>query len=242
MDEPFLDLSGIPASLKEYGPLIRQTVLQHTGIPTSIGIAETKTLAKIANKLAKGSSKANGVLDLTGPRWREEALQRTLWGVGRQWTEKLHRKRIHTALDLSRADDQMILKHFDVILMRTELALRGISCRPLPEAPPTSKTIMASLSFGRPVERYEDLRQAVATYAAKSANKMRSEALVATKGMYVFVQTNRFKTDEPQYNNGVKIPLLYPTDTTIEIISAANMRIQQLFALLQGLLSNGRTS
>lgn len=197
-----------------------------------MGVAHTKTLAKIANKLGKASKKAQGVLVLTDPKWVDVALARTdvedIWGVGRRWAEKLKSARIYTAKDLRDADEKWILKRFNVVLTRTVLELRGISCLPLLSGPPMSKSIRSSLSFGHLIEDYQELRQAMSAYAAHSAHKMRMEGL-ACKSVSVSIETNPFMKNEPQYFNGLKLPLLCPTISTSEIIKTAALCLEQIY-------------
>ncbi|MBY0403160.1 MAG: Y-family DNA polymerase, partial [Cyanobacteria bacterium] len=200
IDEAFLDLSSFagfpPEQLKQYGETIRSTVYRRTKITVSIGIAETKTLAKLAAELAKKSPKAQGVLNLTHSKHQDLALAKTpvdlVWGVGRQFADKLKRNNIHTALDLRHAEDKWILKHFGVVLMRTVMELRGISCIPLTQTPPPKKTIMTSRSFGYPIQTLRELKQAVATYTARTGEKLREEKLFANQ-IEVFIKTNRFR-------------------------------------------------
>ena len=151
IDEAFCDLSGfVQGGLEEHGRLLRQKVKQWTGIPVSVGIAATKTLAKAANKIAK---KEGGVLVLDRPEAVEAALSRLdvedVWGIGRQWGALLRGEGIVTALDLRNASDRWIRKHLHVVGLRTVHELRGMSCIPLEEAPKPKQSIIVSRSFGR---------------------------------------------------------------------------------------------
>lgn len=230
-DEAFLDLTGID-NLDAYGRLIRAKVMQYTGIPVSIGIARTKTLAKIANRLAKRSPKIKtGVLCLVDSPYLDIALQhveiQNVWGVGRRWADKLKGCGIHTAYDLAQADHRWILKRFNVVLTRTALELQGKFCLPLQLAQPVSKSIMSSMSFGKLISDFESLRQVISTYAAGSAAKIRNEGL-ACHGVSVFLETNRF-LDEPQYTPWFHLPLCYATDNTSEIIQAAIIALDSIY-------------
>lgn len=230
-DEAFLDLTG-EKDLEAYGRLIRETVLQYCGIPVSIGIAETKTLAKLANRIAKKSPKIrSGVLNLVGSPYQDEALKRVnvehIWGVGRRWSKRLNSYGIITAYDLANTDINWVLKHFNVILARTTLELQGQFCLPLQLAPPISKTIVSSMSFGKLITEYDSIKQAISTYAAESAAKMRRERL-SCRIVHVYLETNRFM-DEPQYNPWVKIPLSYETQDTGEIIHTALIGLDSIF-------------
>ncbi|MEM0951403.1 MAG: Y-family DNA polymerase [Cyanobacteria bacterium P01_H01_bin.74] len=230
IDEAFLNLDGI-SDLTGYGWTIKNTVFQWTGIPVSIGIAHTRTLAKVANRLAKKSRKANGVLDLTQPKYIDMALAQTdvtdIWGVGQRWGQKLHQKGIKTALDLKNAPDSFLKKQFNtVILMRTVYELRGISCMP-DIRPALSKSIRSSLSFGTPVQDFRNVSQSVVMHASRAAQKMRSEGLTA-KGLCVFMKTNRYRKG-PQYRNNIAIPLPYSTDNTAALIHWALRGAEQIF-------------
>jgi DNA polymerase V len=230
-DEAFLDITGIPNELA-YGLLIKQTVEQWCGIPVSVGIARTKTLAKLANHLAKKSRKnRSGVISLVDSPYLQAALMRVsvedVWGVGRRWGERLQHNGIRTALDLSRADRNWVMKKFNVVLTRTALELGGSFCLPLQLSPPISKSIMHSMSFGRLVTDLQDLRQVLSTYAAASAEKMRREKLACTY-VSVFLETNRFM-DEPQYAPWIKLPLPYATDFTAEIIDYALLGLDAIY-------------
>lgn len=248
-DEAFLDLTGV-RDLDAYGRMIREAVLLQCGIPVSVGIGKTKTLAKLANRIAKKSPKVkDGVLNLVDSPYLDEALKRVevqhIWGVGRRWSEQLRYYRINTAYDLAYADKKWLVKKFNVVLTRTALELSGVFCLPLQLAPVMSKSIMSSMSFGKLVEDIESLRQVIATYAAESAAKMRRERLACT-GVVVFLETNRFRKDEPQSNPWIKIPLPYPTSHTGEIIRTAltgldgiyeeGFRFQKGGVLLDGLI------
>jgi len=234
IDEAFLDLTGFQSrNLDAYGREIKKTVGQWTKIPVSVGIAETKTLAKVAAELAKKSDKAQGVLDLTGNlRYREIALSRLpvrdVWGVGGKIAEALYQKQIKTALDLANADDDWLFKRFSTVLMRTVYELRGISCIPLDQSPPPKKSIMTSRSFANCIEDLPSLKQMVAGYAARAGEKLREEGLAA-KELQVFIQTNRFRQDVPQYRNGFGLTLPVATQATPELIEAAHRGLEQIF-------------
>jgi DNA polymerase V len=230
IDEAFLDLSGIPTSLTEYGRQIRATVKQWTGIPVSVGIARTKTLTKIANKLAKDSPKANGVLNLVDSAFIEQALKRIpvvdVWGVGYRSARKLEKKCIRTAWDLSRADITWIQKNFGVEGVRTVYELRGICCYPLEQNPPLKKSLAVSRMFGRPVESIDELTEAVATYASRAGEKLRQGRLAA--GMLtVFITTSRFI--EKRYFNSCTIEFPVQTNDSMEIIKASISALEKIY-------------
>jgi len=223
IDEAFLDLSELGRNLNrtDYGHTIRRQVQRCTGIPVSIGIGTTKTLAKIANHLAKKSSRTHGVLDLADSPWLDEALTRTpvenIWGIGPAWARRLAQKNIINALQLRRADDRWIRKHLGVVGLRVVYELRGQSCYDLENTPPPNKGIASSRSFGRPVESLRDLSEALATYTTQAAEKLRRQKLAAGV-MTVFVLTNIFQKNEPRYCNYETIELPVATNDTGELI------------------------
>ena len=232
VDEAFLDLTGFKTQdLGAYGRRIKMSVQQWTGIPVSIGIAETKTLAKIANRISKKSQKANGVLNLAFSKYQEQALQTVavedVWGVGLQYAERLHRNGIHTALDLKNSDDAWIMKTFPVPLMRTVQELRGVSCLSLEEAPP-HKTIICSRSFAELENDLGKLKESVAAYTAHAAERLRKEGL-ATQRISVFIHTNRFRQSQPQYTNSAAVSLGTASNDTSELIQAAHRALEHIY-------------
>ena len=224
IDECFLDLTGMPQELTAFCQDLKRTVWQWTGLPISIGIAETKTLAKIANRLAKTSAKTDGVLDLTGERWRDRALASTevgdVWGIGRQYAQKLNRNGIMTALDRHRRDqdpcqdsqpsredlrqnercsrshltsrpDGWIRKETGVGGLKTVRELRGEDCIGFDDMPRPKQTTMVSRSFGAEVRDYDELANAIAMFATDAARSLRRANLVSTT-VSVFIETNRY--------------------------------------------------
>jgi len=231
IDEAFLDLGGIPDDrLVDFGRTIRRTVLRWTGIPVSIGIGPTKTLAKVANHLAKNAPAAEGVWSLADPREQTVVLARLdvqdIWGIGARLAVRLKRAGITTAWDLREASLSHVRRLVGVVGERTALELGGLPCIGLEEAPPPAKSIVRSRSFGRPVERREELEEAVATHATRAAEKLRLHRRVA--GMLsVFVATSRFL--EKPYANLATVPLYPPTDDTTRLIHAALAALRLIF-------------
>jgi len=211
---------------------IKERVLRWTGVPVSVGIAETKTLAKVANRIAKKSPKTGGVLDLTGSPYREEALRRTslkdIWGVGRQLTKRLGAMGMTNALDLSKADTRLIRQEFGVTLLRTVIELRGQSCIPIGDAPSAKQGICSSRSFGRPVETLDEMREAVAVYASRVAEKLRAQESAAS-AMDVYITTNRFRDDEPQYSAHLAFELPMATADTRELVEYAVVALGKIY-------------
>ena len=195
IDECFLDLTGIPEDLTAFCRRLKRTARQWTGLPVSIGIAETKTLAKIANHLAKTSAKTDGVLDLTGARWRDRALASTevgdVWGIGRQYAKKLNRNGVKTALDLSGRPDGWIRKEMGVGGLKTVRELRGVDCIGFDEMPQPKQTTMVSRSFGTEVRAYDELANAITIFATDASRSIREANLIASS-VSVFIETNRF--------------------------------------------------
>jgi len=231
IDEAFLDLGGMPADrLAECGRTIRRTVLRWTGIPVSIGIGPTKTLAKVANHLAKHAPAAGGVWSLADPRDQAAALARLdvqdIWGIGARLATRLKRAGIATALQLREANPSHIRRLLGVVGERTALELRGLPCLALEELPPPAKSIIRSRSFGRPVERREELEEAVAVHATRAAEKLRQHQRVAG-AMSVFVATSRFRASP--YANLATIPLDPPTDDSARLIHAALAALRPIF-------------
>jgi DNA polymerase V len=203
IDECFLDFTGLPQDLTEYSLEICKTVKQWTGIPVSIGIAPTKTLAKLANRLAKkGYSASGAVLDWRSLANPDEVLATIalddLWGISRRTAAKLQALGINNALELSQSDPKRLRQHLGVVMERIVCELQGLSCIPLEEMPLPRKQILTSRSFGEKLTRFEDLRAAVSYFATRSAEKLRRQQL-ATTVLTVFVATSPFDTQKPQY-------------------------------------------
>ncbi len=180
VDEAFLDLTGFSErDLLDYGQQMRQTVKQWTGIPISIGIAPTKTLAKIANHLAKADLKTQGVVHFNDQTDWTQVLSQVevgqVWGIGRHTAEKLQARGIKTALQLSQADPDWIRRKFNVITLRTVLELGGLSCLPVASTTDPKQGMMVSRCFGRPVTELTEMKEAIATHTSRLAEKLRQE-------------------------------------------------------------------
>ncbi len=220
IDEAFLDLQGFKSHLDAYGRRLRQTVLQWTGIPVSVGMAKTKTLAKVAKHLAKTSNKAAGVLDLTQERYIAAALERTpveeVWGVGRRIAAKLHKVGIMNAKQLAETDPRWIQKTFSVMAVRTVLELRGQVCFGLEETPAPNQNICVSRSFGQSVTTLEALHEAACSYAVRAGEKLRQQNL-CVKTLTVFAMSNRFDRDNA-YSNAASHIFETATDSSVELV------------------------
>ena len=228
IDECFLDLGGFdPQSLIAYGQTIRQTIKRNVGIPVCVGIADTKTLAKLANHCAKKKlAGADSVCDfglLDDAQRRELFAGITageIWGVGPRITQKLLTMGIKTVEDLRTANAEKIRSQFSVVLARTVSELNGIPCIELEEAGTPRQQIMVSRSFGSSVMELDDLAESVAYFATSAAEKLRQDGSVAAS-VCVYVRTNPFKEDDPQYQQSMVVPLSQPTDDTLKLVSAA---------------------
>lgn len=224
IDESFLDLSGFGARLEQHSRLLRATVLQYTGIPVSVGVAPSKLLAKSANSFAKKDATNEGDLILDTIQGQDAALARMdltdLWGVAGQMAKRMGELGVTTPLELKHADPEFMRERLGVVTQRMVLGLRGVSCLPLEIAVPDRKNIMASRSFGRPVTTKHDLEEAVSSYTARAAKKMRRQNL-ATASLIVFVETNEFRPQDAQYHNSKLIHLPVATADTAKLIGSA---------------------
>ena len=227
IDEAFCDLTGVRncRDLTEFGKEIRATVLKHTHLTVGVGIAQTKTLAKLANHAAKRwQRQTGGVVDLSNIDRQRRLLAivpvEDVWGVGRRISKKLNAMGIKTALDLSEQSTWIIRKHFNVVLERTVRELRGEPCLDLEEFAPAKQEIVCSRSFGERVTEYEQMRQAICSYAARGAEKLRGEHQYC-RFISAFVKTSPFAINEPYYGNSVSMKLLTPTQDSRDIINAA---------------------
>lgn len=231
IDEVFLKVP-CRGDLTETGRRIRETVRGLTGIAVSIGFAETKTLAKIAIELAKSSRKTGGVLDLTRSRHQRAALERIevgdVWGVGPAYAAMLERNGIRTARELRDADDDWVRRRMTICGLRTVHELRGIPCIPFEPTPKTRQMICVSRSFGRGVEEPAEVRAAVAWFTGRAAEKLRRSGLAAGR-IAVFVTTDRFKEDEPQYSGSVALEVAPRSDNTMELQALAMAALARVF-------------
>lgn len=234
IDEAFLDLTGIESaiSLVEFGQQVRERIGHWIGITVCVGIAPTKTLAKLANHAAKKYPATQGVVDLTNPERQRRLLALVpvddVWGVGRRLSKRLNALGITTALDLANASPRAIRDQFSVVLERTVRELNGESCIELEEIPPTKKQIVCSRSFGAKVTQFELLREAVCEYATRATEKLRKEQQQA-KVMTVFIRTSPFKDNEPQYSNSASGELLTPSCDTRDFIELASHLLKRIW-------------
>ena len=237
IDESFLEWEGFrhfDAAKMATG--LRRQVERWIGIPVGIGIGETKTLAKLANRLAKKHPdfRTQGYCNLPDlhcserQRYLAETPIGEVWGIGRRWSKKLEALGIQNALDLSLADPSRIRSTFNVVLERTALELRGVVCLALEESPPPRQQIIASRSFGGLVTDLESLRQSVSTHAARAAEKLREDGSRAHL-LTVFLHTPPFNLKEPQYHPQVTLRLKTPTRDTLILTQAALRGLETIY-------------
>lgn len=233
IDECFLDLSGFTQSV-EHGQNIRKTIRQWLGLPVCVGIGPSKTLAKLGNHIAKKRPGYDGVFDFNkiSSADRTSIMQSIpvdeIWGIGRQLSDRLNNMKIHTVKDLRDSDPDEMQNKFSIVVKRTILELRGISCLELEEIVQPRKQIISSRSFGRYVETLEDLEQAVTSYASRAAVKLRRDgSQVCT--LQTYIKTNAFARSHTQYSSQGSLKLPTPTDDTVVIVKAALSILRQIY-------------
>jgi len=237
IDEAWLDCSHVHQDLlPHYGRSLQVTVRQHTGLPVHVGIAPTKTLTKIANEVLKQRPEYRGVLSVVClPEAEIDAFLAQIsvddvWGIGSRFAVRLGELGIFTAKQLKDADLFVLRRRFTVTVQRTILELRGIACLPLEPHPKRKQHIASAKSFSHPVDSVESLAEAIATYTARAAEKLRGEGSVAGC-ISVFLTTNRFNARAPQYTNSASRSIHLPTDFTPALLHAA---LDALWSIYQG--------
>ncbi|CAI1694951.1 DNA polymerase V subunit UmuC [Serratia liquefaciens] len=226
IDESFMDLTGVRncIDLETFGRQVRAKVLRNTGLTVGVGIAQTKTLAKLANFAAKKWDKTGGVVDLSNEGRQRKLMDllpvNEVWGIGRRISKKLNMMGIETALQLADASTTMIRKHFSVVIERTVRELRGQPCLELEEFAPTKQQIICSRSFGDRITEYNQMHQAICMYATRAAEKLREERQYC-RHVSAWLKTSPFAINEEYYGNTASIKLSTPTQDTRDIIAAA---------------------
>ncbi|PXX89129.1 DNA polymerase V subunit UmuC [Marinobacter vulgaris] len=234
IDEAFLDLTGIDrvVAFEDFGRQIKDIVYQNVGLPVCVGIAPTRTLAKLANYAAKKYRATGGVVDLTDAARQRRLLARVpveeVWGVGRKLSAKLQALGIVTALQLADTDLATLRKRFSVVLERTARELNGVPCLPWDDAPPPKKQIMCSRSFGQPLQALSDLEEAVSHFANRATGKLRGGRQYAGELM-VFVRTNPFRADVPQYSKSASVRLVSATQDSRVIVQQALTQLRSMY-------------
>jgi DNA polymerase V len=231
IDEAFLRLDLLNISdLHAYGLKIKKTVEDWVGVPVTVGIGSTKTLAKVATDIGKEKPEYEGVFILEEKNRVHELSKipvQDIWGIGSQKRKLLNSYQINTALDLINAEDKFIQKQLSIVGLRTVWELRGISCLPIEEMIPPKKGICSSRSFGHDVTSLEDLEEAVATYAARACVKLRKQNSVCGC-IHVWITTNSFK-DVPQYSNTLGYRLPMASNSTPDLIHAAHQALKKIY-------------
>ncbi len=232
IDEAFADLTGM-ADLDQLGRRIRSQVLRCTGIPVGVGIAGTKTLAKLANHTAKRlQAQTGGVVNICDPFKRDWVLRNTavseVWGVGRRLSAHFEGMGIKTAMDLAKADPWMLRKKFSVVVEKTARELAGTPCLELDEPDPPKQEICCSRMFGKRLQALAPIKEAVATYIMRASEKLRAQGSVC-KRIRVSIRTGMFNPEEAKYANGVLVELPYPTDDVRLLTKAAVDALERVF-------------
>jgi DNA polymerase V len=231
IDEAFLNFDTLkPEALIEHGIEMRNKIKQWTGIPVSIGFGPTKTLAKVANHIAKKYSHT-GVTALISQEKREAVLKKfpveEIWGIGRKLAPKLKQLGINTAYELSQYAPKLLRKTFGVVIEKMLYELQGVSCLPLEEVMPR-KNIQSSRSFGRPVTELQELKEAISVYAATACEKLRGQKSLA-QGLCIYLHTNHYKETIAQYVNQKMISFSQATNDTRVITSYAVEMMQEIY-------------
>lgn len=233
IDEAFLDLSGVRNCmiLENFGREVRETVKRNTHLTVGVEIAQTKTLAKLANHAAKKWKQTGGVVDLSNIERQRRLMAlvpvEDVWGGGRRISKKLNAMGILTAKDLSEQSTYTIRKHFNVV-QRTVRELRGEPCLQLEEFAPAKQQIVCSRSFGTRITQYDDMREAICTFAARAAAKLRGERQYCSQ-IAVFVRTSPHAAGEVFYGNQSTGKVLTPTNDTRDIIRVAIQALDRIW-------------
>ncbi|MDP7154047.1 MAG: UMUC domain-containing protein DNA-repair protein, partial [Gammaproteobacteria bacterium] len=231
IDEMFLSLHGMQNTMMQHGREIKHRLWDHVRMPVGVGIAPTKTLAKMANRTAKKIQKLNGVCILDQPYKWEWILRRVpvtaIWGVAGRMAARLARLNIESAWDLASANPRMVRRHSNICLERIIEELNGRPCLGLEESPPAKKQIYCTRSFGKKAKALQPVSEAISLYAARAAEKLRAQKHLAL-AMHVFFHTSPFKPDFHSVSEIVKLP--YPSDDTRLITALARDTATRLYS------------
>lgn len=237
IDESFLRIDSVikhyqsPAHL---GATVKERVKDWTGLPVCVGIGPSKTLAKLANHLAKKNQHFSGVCDISTMskqelhQWMSEIAVDDIWGIGHQIAKRLEVMGIKTILDLMQISPQTMRLQFGVVMERLCYEIRGVSCLKLEEVAPPKQQIIASRSFGKLVTTFNDLSESIATHTGRAAEKLREQHSVAG-AITIFIQTNPFMRYEAQYAQSIVMPLPDPIDNSLELTEAAMRGLRKIF-------------
>ena len=235
IDEAFMDISSLKKiyNYSNYASKVREIILKWTGIPVSIGIGETKTLAKIANHIVKNNLRIKGVFDITKIKNKEKILKtikvEKIWGIGNKLSEFLIKNNIKNAYEFTQQDNSWIRKNMNILSLKTKMELSGISCYELENNSKLRKSCCVSRSFGKRIIKLKDMQEAISTYISKAAEKIRIEKLVANN-INLYIRTNPFnKNPKEYYTNSISIPLDYPTNNTITLNKKTLIGLNKIF-------------
>lgn len=233
IDESFLNLRGIKDNeLDSFGHYVSRTVQKNTGIPISVGISHTKTLAKIASKLCKQYPKLNGSCYMHRQQDIEKVLKKfpieDVWGIGRRFTSMLKSYNINTAYDFTKLSKDFVNNKMHIGGLKTWYELHGKPCIEFEAHIPDKQQITVSRSFSKELSNVEDIKQQIALFTSMAAEKLRKQDSVC-HAMYVFLLTNRFRQDQTQHYDNRLITLPASTDSTVELVDVAVRCASQLF-------------
>lgn len=231
IDEAFMDVSDIE-NLSAFGLGLVKTIKRQVGIPVSIGIAPTKTLAKIASKLCKQYPKLNGCCVMQRPEDIEKVLKRfpinDVWGIGRRYAKLLAQYGVNTAWDFTQLPQEFVRNKMTVFGLRTQQELKGVPCITLETAMPDKQSICVSRSFAKELTDYEDLHSSLMTFTAMSAEKLRKQKSVCSQ-VLVFIYTNRFRDDMPQYSESKVVKFEASTDSTLKLAHYVAQALKSIY-------------
>ena len=221
IDEAFLDLSHIKdEQVEEYGKQIRERVLKWTGIPTSVGISNTKTLSKVANHIAKKNKAGVVFLKENIDNILKDFNIADVWGVGRQLSKLYIKNGIDNAYKLKNISNTWVKKSTNVLGAKTVMELRGISCIDLETEETRRKSCCVSRSFGKKVESLDKLKESITTHCLNAAEKIRTDKQT-TRAVTIFIRTSPFDKNRKYYSNSITIELPVATNNSIELVKTA---------------------
>lgn len=233
IDECFLKLNGFEHfNLQTYGEEMRHKVMKWTGIPVSIGIAPTKALSKLANRIAKKyPERTKNCYIIDSEEKRIKALKwlkiEDVWGIGRQHSNRLKLQNVFTAYDFTQLSDDWVRQHLSIVGLRLKCDLQGIPTLDLEEAQP-KKNIATTRSFETDYTKFEELAERISTFTSSCAEKLRNQKSCCNSLM-VFIKTNRHRKDLPQYSRNIVVKLPFSTNSTIELSGFAIQALKRIF-------------
>ena len=235
IDEAFMEISSLKKiyNYSKYAMEVREIILKWTGIPVSIGIGETKTLAKIANQIAKDNPKTQGIFDITKIKNKEKILKtikvEKVWGIGNKLSKFLIKNNIYNAYEFIQQDNRWVRKNMNILGLKTKMELNSISCYELDNNFKLRKSCCVSRSFGKRIKSLKKMSEAVSTYIIRAAEKIRNEKLVANN-INLYIRTNPFNRNPNEfYVNSISIPLNFPTNNTITLNKETLTGLKKIF-------------